>query len=113
MREPGLRNRERDRAPGLLAFLGGRSGGAVGCANICSGTRCSVPLFRIMTEKQHPPARPEDQVLYGQWRAALERVIAASMARDATSVSTPEREAAQRECDAALAEFRKIANQVR
>jgi hypothetical protein len=66
-----------------------------------------------MTEKQRPPARPEDRALYQQWRAALERVIAASMARDATMVGTPEREAAQRECDVALAAFRGIANQIR
>jgi hypothetical protein len=66
-----------------------------------------------MTEKQHPPARPGDQAFYKQWRAALERVIAASMARDAMMVGTPEREAAQGECDAALAVFRDMANQIR
>jgi hypothetical protein len=73
----------------------------------------AVLFLRIMTEKQHPPARPGDQAFYKQWRAALERVIAASMARDATMVGTPEREAAQGECDAALAVFRDIANQIR
>jgi hypothetical protein len=67
----------------------------------------------IMTEKQHPPARPENQALYEQWRAALERVITASMAREATMVGTLEREVAQRECDAALAAFRDIANRIR
>ena len=59
------------------------------------------------------PERFEDQKSYAQWRKALERVITASMARDQTMVGTPEREAAQKECDAALEEFRKIANQVR
>ena len=66
-----------------------------------------------MAEKQHPHARLEDQAMYEQWRAALERVIAASMAREATMVGTPEREAAQRECDAALAAIREIANRIR
>jgi hypothetical protein len=42
-----------------------------------------------------------------------DRVISASMERDRTVAGTPEREAAQRECDAALAAFKKIANQVR
>jgi hypothetical protein len=85
-----------------------------GCASASSGTRVRAALFlEIMTEKQHPPARPGDQALYKQWRAALERVIGASMARDATMVGTPERKAAQRECDAALAAFRDIADQIR
>jgi hypothetical protein len=70
-------------------------------------------FLEIMAQKQHSPARPGDQALYKQWRAAQERVIAASMARDATMVGTPEREAAQGECDAALAAFRDIANQIR
>lgn len=59
------------------------------------------------------PERFEDQAWYSQWREALERVIAGSMARDRTRVGTPEREAAQKECDAALAAFRAIANQLR
>jgi hypothetical protein len=59
------------------------------------------------------PERFEDQPWYREWREALERVISSSMARDRTVAGTPEREAAQRECDAALAAFRKIANKVR
>ncbi len=55
----------------------------------------------------------EDQPWYREWRAALERVISTSMARDRTTAGTPEREAANRECDIALEEFRRIANQVR
>jgi hypothetical protein len=49
------------------------------------------------------PIRPEDQPWYRQWHEALERVIAAQMARDATKPGTPEREVAERECDASLA----------
>jgi hypothetical protein len=59
------------------------------------------------------PERFEDQRWYREWREALERVIATSMARDRTVAGTPERAAAESDCDAALAEFRKIANQVR
>jgi hypothetical protein len=59
------------------------------------------------------PERFEDQPWYREWREALDRVIGASMARDRTVAGTPERAAAQGECDAALAAFRKIANQVR
>jgi hypothetical protein len=54
------------------------------------------------------PERFEDQTWYREWREALERVISSSMARDSTVAGTPEREAAQRECDAALAAFRTI-----
>jgi hypothetical protein len=66
-----------------------------------------------MTDEQQPPARLEDQVWYQEWRAALERVIAASMARDATMVGTPERKAALQEFEAAMAAFREIANRLR
>ena len=59
------------------------------------------------------PERFEDQPWYREWREALERIIAASMARDRTMVGTPEREAAQRECDSAMAAFREIANRIR
>jgi hypothetical protein len=55
----------------------------------------------------------EYQAWYQEWRAASERVIAASMARDATMVGTPERQAAQQERDAAMAAFREIANRLR
>jgi hypothetical protein len=68
-----------------------------------------------MTDKEQPPPGQavEDQPWYEEWRAALERVIAASMARDATLVGTPERRAAEQECDAAMAAFREIANRLR
>jgi hypothetical protein len=59
------------------------------------------------------PETFENQPWYREWRAALERVVSTSMARDRTVAGTPEREAANRECDRALDEFRKIANQVR
>jgi len=55
----------------------------------------------------------EDQPWYREWRAALERVISTSMTRDRTVAGTPEREAANRECEFALEEFRRIANQVK
>jgi hypothetical protein len=66
-----------------------------------------------MTTEKQPPPKPEDQPWYPQWRAALDRVIAASMAVDATMVGTPERLAAKQEHEAALAEFRKVANEIR
>lgn len=59
------------------------------------------------------PETFENQPWYREWREALDRVIGAAMARDRTVAGTPEREAAEREYDAALAEFRRIANQVR
>jgi hypothetical protein len=65
-----------------------------------------------MTDKRPSPQAVEDQPWYAEWRTALERVIAASMARDATMVGTPERQAAQEECDAAMAAFREIANRL-
>jgi hypothetical protein len=45
--------------------------------------------------------RFEDQPWYREWRETLERVIAAQMKRDSTKHGTPEREAADREYDAA------------
>ena len=57
--------------------------------------------------------RPEDQPWYSQWHEALERVIAAQMAWDATKPGTSEREVAEGECDAAYAAFRVVANQIR
>jgi hypothetical protein len=60
------------------------------------------------------PERFEDQPWFREWREALDRVISASMERDRRVAGSLEREAAQRECDAALAAFRKmIAKQVR
>jgi hypothetical protein len=56
--------------------------------------------------------RPEDQPWYPQWRKALEKVMVAQMARDSASPGTPEREAIDREYEAAIASFCSIANQV-
>jgi len=67
----------------------------------------------MTNKKQPPPSAVEDQPWYPEWRAAVERVIAASMARDATMVGTPERKAADQECEAAMAAFREIANRLR
>jgi hypothetical protein len=66
-----------------------------------------------MTEKRRSPPSVEDQPWYPEWRAALERVISALVARDATIVGTPQRRAAQQEYDAAMAAFREIANRLR
>jgi hypothetical protein len=57
--------------------------------------------------------RVEDEPWYQQWREALNRVIAAQMARDASRPGTPEREAAERAYDAAFAAFSALANQLR
>jgi hypothetical protein len=57
--------------------------------------------------------RVEDEPWYQQWHQSLERVIAAQMARDATKLGTPEREAADREYETAMADFRVLANQIR
>jgi hypothetical protein len=59
------------------------------------------------------PERFEDQSWYRQWRSALELVIAAAVARDRTKPATPERDAAEPDCEAALAAFRAIANHMR
>jgi hypothetical protein len=59
------------------------------------------------------PMRVEDQPWYPRWHASIDRIIAAQVARDATALDTPAREAAQRTCDEALASFREIANQIR
>jgi hypothetical protein len=50
---------------------------------------------------------------YHEWREALESVIATGIARDRTKRGTPEREAADREHDDALALFREAAQQIR
>jgi hypothetical protein len=71
------------------------------------GTFPEVTVWRLM------PERFEDQPWYREWHEALEGVIATSMARDRTVAGTPEREAAQRECDSAMAAFRDIANRIR
>jgi hypothetical protein len=50
---------------------------------------------------------------YEEWREALGRVVAATMARDAAQPGTPEREAAEREHEVALAIFCEVANRIR
>jgi hypothetical protein len=49
--------------------------------------------------------RFEDQPWHREWREALDRVIAAQMRRDGAKLGTPEREAANREHEAALVAF--------
>ena len=51
--------------------------------------------------------------IYPQWREAVERVIAAQMARDATEPGTPQRETADKEVSSSLGDFRSIAEQIR
>lgn len=58
-------------------------------------------------------SRVEDEPWYQEWREALDRVIGAQMARDAARPGTPQREAADREYDAAFAVFCALAKQVR
>jgi hypothetical protein len=53
--------------------------------------------------------RVENEPWYRECREVLDRVIAAQVRRDATRPGTPDREAADREYDAALAAFRSIA----
>ena len=57
------------------------------------------------------PQRFEDQPWYSEWKKTMDRVIAALMARDSTEPGTPEREAADREYEAAMAAFRLLAEQ--
>ena len=57
--------------------------------------------------------RFEDQPWYSEWKKTTDRVIAALMARDSTKQGTPEREAADREYEAAIAAFRLLAEQHR
>ena len=54
-------------------------------------------------------ARFEDQPWHQEWREVLDRVIATEMARDRAKPGTPEREAADREYEAALVVFRALA----
>jgi hypothetical protein len=55
------------------------------------------------------PERFEDQPWYSEWKQTVDRVVAARMALDATTSDTPEREAANREYETALAAFRLLA----
>jgi hypothetical protein len=57
--------------------------------------------------------RFEDQPWYPEWRAVVDRVVTARMARDSAAGGTPEREAADLEYDLALAAFRSAAERFR
>jgi hypothetical protein len=57
--------------------------------------------------------RLEDQPWYPEWRAAVDRVVTARMARDSATPGTPEREDADREYDAAFAAHRLAAERFR
>ena len=57
--------------------------------------------------------RFEGQPWHQEWREALDRVIAAQMRRDGAKLGTPEREAANREHEAALVVFRALAEKIR
>lgn len=53
--------------------------------------------------------RFEEQPWYPEWRAVVDRVVTARIARDSAAAGTPEREAADREYDAAFAAFQSAA----
>jgi hypothetical protein len=55
----------------------------------------------------------ESQPWYAERHEVVERVVAARMACDSTAVGTPEREAAEREYNSALAAFRLAAERFR
>jgi hypothetical protein len=55
----------------------------------------------------------ENQPWYPEWREAVQRVVAALAARENTKPGTPEREASDREYEAALAAFRLAAEKAR
>jgi hypothetical protein len=59
------------------------------------------------------PKRFEDQSWYPEWKETMDRVVAARMALDTTKPDTPERAAADREYEAALAVFRLLAEKHR
>jgi hypothetical protein len=61
----------------------------------------------IMSDRKDMPA------WYPEWRKALESVISTGVARDHTKRGTPERQAADREHDDALALFREAAQRIR
>ena len=60
-----------------------------------------------------PTTRFEDQPWYPRAKEAIERVVAAQMKRDSAESGTAEREAIEREYEAALAAFRSIEAQVK
>ena len=55
---------------------------------------------------------PENKDWFALWREAVERVIATTSARDRTREGTPERAAAEKEQQIAVAAYRKIAGQI-
>jgi hypothetical protein len=55
----------------------------------------------------------ENQSWYPEWKKAVDRVVAARMALDATTPETPERQTADREYQAALTGFRTLAEKLR
>jgi hypothetical protein len=55
----------------------------------------------------------ENQSWYPEWKEAVDRVVAARMALDATAPETPERQAADREYQSALTGFRILAEKLR
>jgi len=59
------------------------------------------------------PRRFEDRSWYPEWRAAVDCVVNAQMARDSTAAGSPERQAVDREYDAAPAAFRAAAERFR
>jgi hypothetical protein len=76
--------------------------------------RCRVPCARDPTWQfiVMPKWRFEDQPYYPKWKEAIERVASAQMKRGLAARGTPERDAIEREYEAALAAFRSIAEQV-
>jgi hypothetical protein len=60
-----------------------------------------------------PTTRFEDPPWYPRVKEAIERVVAAQMKRDSAESGTAEREAIEREYEAALAAFRSIEAQVK
>jgi hypothetical protein len=55
----------------------------------------------------------ENQSWYPEWKEAVDRVVVAKMALDATAPETPERQAADREYQTALTGFRALAEKLR
>jgi hypothetical protein len=60
-----------------------------------------------------PTTRFEDQPWYPRAKEAIERAVAVQMKRDSAESGTAEREAIEREYEAALAAFRSIGAQVK
>jgi hypothetical protein len=56
-------------------------------------------------------SKTEDEPWYREWHEALEHVIKAQMELDRT-IDPEQREVAQKECDAAFAAYRAVANKI-